>query len=480
MDKAKSNLRKKLRIILAVALIIYMGAALYAFISLSELDNLDTRELTYNKVRVLVNGILHDIENNYSKIIGDHDDNEHRDVILSKLEGIDGKLEVIGLDGRVYFHWAEENIHDAEVFRDIRTYIQYDSSYSIQNEQYLKFSFPIIYNGQQRLIAVFELPKALFYEDIAGKDFYFFIPIFIVLLLAFMIMVYFFIKINKGVLNPLQKLSSSVKEIGRGNLDSPIYISSGTEIDEFCRDFDFMRQELKDAKAKQKELENAQKELIASISHELQTPVSCIKANVEGILDGIVTNEEMMKRYLNAIKERSDSLSKLINDLLIHSMQQLQKLKIEKRECYSKQLFERVHRQLYSRFDQTKVSFQVEADIPDVLINVDEGRIEQVILNLVQNAEKYAPEDAKITLRYSLEDQHIWISIIDNGFGIAPEELPHIFEKFYRGEKTREKVMGAGLGLSICKYIVEQHGGTIKAKSTENHGSEFVFSIPIV
>ena len=481
MDKTKNRLRKKLSLFIICALILYSVIAIFAYISLSAFFELDTGEIMYNKVRVLVNGTILNIENNYTEVINDTENNEWKEAILAELETLNGELELLGLDGKVLLHFENGIIYYNNIIRDIKTYIHYDSSYSIENERHLKFTFPIVHDGQQKLIAVFQLPKELFFEDQKNAEFInMTISIFIVFVVSFLIMLFFLMKIRKGVLDPLNKLSLSVKEISQGNLDHAVSISPKNEVEEFFRDFDLMRQELKDAKARQKELEFANKELIASISHELKTPVTCIKANIEGILGGIVKNEEMMNRYLIGIKDRTDSLAKLIDDLLSHSMQQLQKLRIEKKECYSKKLFEKINTTVESKLKPMRIRFQVLGEVPDVLVNIDELRIEQVILNLIENAGKYSSQDALITIRYSLDDKNIWIAVTDNGCGITPEELTYIFDKFYRSEKVKGIAQGSGLGLSICKYIIEQHGGIIKANSTENVGSEFIFSIPLV
>ena len=479
MDRLNGHFRKHVIIVLVTLLILYLGVALYTFLSLWTSGQLDTRDLAYNQARVLLNPILVDIENNYQQMTVD-DQHDIPDMMLAKIEAIDGSLEVIGLDGRVYFHSSEENMQEATVYRDLRTDLHYDLSFASQNQDQLRFSFPIIVDGEQRLIAIFELPETLFRETLSGRERYPVILVFALLTVSYLAVLMVFIKVNKGILKPIQKLSSFAHEISRGHYDASISISDGTDIDELFRDFDFMRQEIKNAKTRQQELAIAHKELIASISHDLQTPVACIKANVEGILDGIVTNEAMMTRYLTGIKERSDSLSRLIQDLMTHAVQQLHKMKMDIGECYSKKVLENIFQQLASLTRQNDKQLQVDGDIPDVLIAIDPGRIEQVLMNLVQNAEKYSSHDAKITLRCQLDETSLIISVIDSGPGIAPEEMPFVFDKFYRGKHVRDHTEGTGLGLSICQYIIEQHGGTITAKSNEDGGSTFMFTLPLV
>ena len=479
MDRFNCHFRKNVIFVLVTLFFLYLGVALYTFLSLRASSQLDTRELAYNQARVLLNPILLDIENNYQQMTDD-DQYEIREMTLSRIEAIDGSLEIIGLDGRVYFHSSDESIRDAYVYRDLKTDLHYDLSFASQNQERLRFSFPIVFDGQQRLIAIFELPENLFRESLAGRERYPVLLVFALLSLSYLIVLVFFIKVNKGILKPIQKLSSFVHEISRGHYDASISISDGTEIDELFRDFDFMRQEIKNAKIRQQELAIAHKELIASISHDLQTPVACIKANVEGILDGIVTSEAMMKRYLTGIKERSDSLSRLIRDLMTHAVQQLHKMKIDIRECYSKKVLVNIFLQLTSLTRQNGMQLLIDDDIPDVLIAIDPGRIEQVLMNLVQNAAKYSPHGAKIILRCRLDEASLLISVIDNGPGIAPEEMQFIFDKFYRGKNASDHTEGTGLGLSICQYIIEQHGGTITAKSNEDGGSTFLFTLPLV
>lgn len=286
--------------------------------------------------------------------------------------------------------------------------------------------------------------------------------------------------ISKSILKPLKELDVATSNIANGNLDFEINYYKGDELGRFCRAFDTMRKKLKESLEKQVQDEKLKKELIASISHDLRTPISSIKGYVEGLQDGVPKDKEMFDRYLFVIKSKSDYLDHLIDDLFQFSQMELDKMNMDIKEYNSQDLIEDILENYKLEFKNSDIDFEIEYPLPSIPVKVDKYRISQVIDNLIGNATEYIKNSGKIKAGSVIMDDYLKVYIKDNGEGILEEDLPMIFERFYRGEKSRSRDYGgAGLGLSICKYIVDRHKGNIWVDSKKGKGSTFYFTIPI-
>jgi len=286
--------------------------------------------------------------------------------------------------------------------------------------------------------------------------------------------------ISSSILKPLRQLNSATENILEGNLDFQIQYNQRDELGRFCKTFDLMRKKLKESLEAQEKSERAKKEMLASISHDFRTPISSIKGYVEGLQDGLAEDEETFLKYLKIIKDKTDKLDYLIDEFFNISQMEVGKItfnfEIEDSEILFKEIFNNIE------FDikNCGIKLEIEDHLPEVPIRVDRGRIEQVIDNLIDNAKRYIGKEGKIKIGIVQEDKKIIVYISDNGAGIDKKDLPFIFDKFYRGEKSRSsKYGGAGLGLSICKYLIDAHGGEIWVESEKGKGSTFYFSLPV-
>lgn len=287
------------------------------------------------------------------------------------------------------------------------------------------------------------------------------------------------IYISRTILNPLKEIYTATEEMTEGNLDYEIFYRKKDEIGRFINGFNLMRSHLKQSLATQRQYEQNRKELIATISHDLRTPLQSIKGYVEGINDGIVQNEKMKKRYLEVILSKTEQLDRLIEDLFEFSKIDLDHLVMEKRLVNSEDYFSNLFWDEEMDIKRKTVEFILTKPIPSVLINIDPIRIQQVITNLLDNAVRYGGTIIKVKISEDLSTKTLKILIKDNGNGIAKEDIPNIFDLFYRGEKSRSRELGGtGLGLSIGKSIIEAHNGTINVESQEGKGSVFIIKIP--
>ncbi|RLQ93839.1 sensor histidine kinase [Falsibacillus albus] len=286
---------------------------------------------------------------------------------------------------------------------------------------------------------------------------------------------------TKPVERSIHLLAKESQEIAKGNFDRKLPVEGPFEIKELTNRFNQMSERLNEAFFQIKQSEMSRKELVANISHDLRTPMSSIKAFVSAIQDGVVEDEETFKQYLKTIVLETERLDQLIQQLFQLSLLDSGAIKLQKEEInideFLLSVFE--HEQIHLQKKKIELNIDLPNQIPK--IDVDKSYFEKVLFNLLDNAIRFSPVNGVIDIKVQpVKDKELLISIRDHGEGISEEELPHIFERMYRVEKSRNQQFGgAGLGLAIAKTIVERHGGTIMAESKVKKGSIFSIIIPI-
>ncbi|SDJ61941.1 HAMP domain-containing protein [Salimicrobium halophilum] len=286
--------------------------------------------------------------------------------------------------------------------------------------------------------------------------------------------------ISRTILTPLKQIYKATEEMRDGNLDYPIRYRRKDEIGRFIQGFDYMRQHLKESSVKQQQYEESRKELIASISHDLRTPLSSIKGYVEGLRDGIVRDEEKKRHYLQVIHDKTTHLDHLIEDLFEFSKMEVDQLPMDKEVVNASDYFKDLLHNYQAELIDQHVQVTYTENIDSVSILIDPLRLSQVMNNLLENAVRYGSDRIWIDVHSDQNRRELVVRIADNGQGIEEEDLSYIFTSFYRAEKSRTTEKGgSGLGLSIVKYIVKAHGGDIQVDSEEEKGSTFVFTIPL-
>jgi len=228
------------------------------------------------------------------------------------------------------------------------------------------------------------------------------------------------------------------------------------------------------------ELEEIMLTFVSNVSHELRTPLTCIKGYAETLLEGALDDTELAKRWMNVIYEEAGRLERLIHDLLDLSMIEAHQVEMRFGEVDLVGLLRHTANVLQPH-GKAKGNISIELQAPDnaPLWRGDEDRLSQVVLNLVDNAIKYSPPDGTVTVALSFSRERACIEVIDRGTGIPEEELPRIFERFYRVEKgSSARFGGRGLGLSIAMHIVEAHGGELQVESKLREGTRFRILLP--
>lgn len=286
--------------------------------------------------------------------------------------------------------------------------------------------------------------------------------------------------IYRGVAIPLGKMKIATQNIKEGNLDFELEVETDDEIGQLCRDFEEMRMRLKESSSEKVEYDKRSKELISNISHDLKTPITAIKGYVEGIMDGVADTPEKMDRYIKTIYNKANEMDTLINELTLYSKIDANRIPYNFSTISVNNYFDDCAADLKIELESRGILFNyvnfVEGDIK---IIADAEQLKRVISNIISNSAKYMDKvEKRINLQVKDVGDFVQIEIEDNGKGIGAKELPNIFERFYRTDTSRNSMTGgSGIGLSIVKKIVEEHGGKIWATSKEGTGTILYFVI---
>lgn len=281
--------------------------------------------------------------------------------------------------------------------------------------------------------------------------------------------------IYKRILVPLDKMRIATKKIADGNFDYELDEKDFVEIPFLYNDFEKMRIKLKENEEEKVLSENASRELVSNISHDLKTPLTAIRGYVEGILDGVASSPQKVRDYLTTIYNKTNDMTKLIDELLYYSRVSGNEFSYNFEKTNVKEFFDNYVKDLYLELDTIKINFSYSANVDaDTVIDIDREQIKRALNNIVANAVKYMDkEDPEIHFRVKETMDAINIRISDNGRGIDEKDLPHIFERFYRSDASRNtKLGGSGIGLSIVKKVIENHEGSVVAISKSGVGTD--------
>ena len=282
-----------------------------------------------------------------------------------------------------------------------------------------------------------------------------------------------------GIISRLRQLNKAAENIRDGNLDFSIDTKGHDEISELSESFEAMRKRLQMNAQEKLDAEQEHRMLISNIAHDLKTPITAIKGYSEGILDGVADTPEKQERYLKTIYNKANEMNTLINELTLYSNIDTNKIPYNFHKLNVKDYFtdcmEELEMDLENQHMQLTFFNYVDED---TLMIADPEQLGRVIHNIIGNAIKYmrAEEPSFISMRIKDVGDFIQVEIEDNGKGISNKDLPYIFDRFYRADASRNSAAGgSGIGLSIVKKIIEDHGGKIWATSKENVGTVMYF-----
>jgi signal transduction histidine kinase len=274
-------------------------------------------------------------------------------------------------------------------------------------------------------------------------------------------------------------LCLGARRIAAGDFSTRVHLTEIDELSEVAEAFNFMGDELQKSFARQRELEQSRRDLTAAVSHDLRTPLTSIRAMIEALADGVVTEPQTVQRYYGTIRSQIQNLSGLINDLFELSQLETGQIQLAVEAVNMNDLLSDVLESMQAQAGAKGISLKgiFSEDLP--IIKGELNKIQRVIYNLVQNAIRHTPTGGSISLATQAAPEGVQVEVADTGEGITPEDLPHIFEQFFRSEKSRSRETGgAGLGLAIAKRIIEAHHGRIWVESQVGKGTRFSFILP--
>lgn len=462
-----------------IQLLIFVVFGIGIFFSIKRLDEWKNREgIYYNQARLLTADKKKLLEKEMKS-------GEFQGMMRDKEEI---PAVVVDLEGKVLFSEKEEYAPGDVV--DINEIIQQDQSFFQKEEQTIKIAFSLKEQEKVCGFAVFWLDKTSLGEESPQKETAFlFLPVLLSMGIVFPVLSAFLYYTKKRIIEPVEEMVISTKAIVEGDYQVQVLkAESGrllsNDIEKLSYHFELMRDELKEKAWREERLKRSQKELMTCISHDFKTPIAIIKAYGEGIRDGIYgDDEEKIKKFAAIIVSKTENLTKMIGDLMEHFHAELNRLKICKTEQYIKEFFDGLALEFRQLAKNHHMEFIYVNHAPDVMLSYDENRLSQVFSNLVDNSIKYGREQGGSIL-FSVElpagKNCLLIKVADNGKGIDGADIPFVFEKFYRGEKSRNtRAPGSGLGLAICKYIIDHHGGEISLESRKDGGTTFFVTLPI-
>ncbi|NIK67434.1 HAMP domain-containing sensor histidine kinase [Paenibacillus sp. BK720] len=339
----------------------------------------------------------------------------------------------------------------------------------------IAFRYPDGHNGQMLLLRRYDVVPPL-WRPIGTLIFIAFIG------LSSLILTYY---VSRSIIRPIHALKTAALQIKDGDLSQKVVVRSKGEVGQLAAAFEAMRIQLKESIDQSLQYEENRKQLLSHISHDLKTPISAIKGYVEGIMDGIANTDEKRQRYMETIYHKANDMDQLIDELFLFSKLDLHKVAFDFKTIDSVKYLE--HYLEEQRFDLeksgVKLSFQSPPGV-QLLIAADPDKLGRVLTNILNNSEKYMgqlPESAekRVTVSVREKGSDVLVAIEDTGPGIEKEDLPYIFDRFYRAEQSRNsETGGSGLGLAIVKQIIEGHGGTVWAENVEGGGARFCFQLP--
>lgn len=278
--------------------------------------------------------------------------------------------------------------------------------------------------------------------------------------------------ILRSVMKPLNSLTNAARAMADGQFDVRVPdVRSTREVKELSSAFNTMADELS-------AVEDSRREFVANVSHELRSPITAISGYIEGMLDGTIP-EDGREKYLAIVSDESKRLSRLIGELLALSRLERDDAALDYTDFDICDLLERVFLRRSGDLEKHTLDVDCDFDPEPCPVHADMARIDQVLVNLIDNAIKFTPDGGKITLRVRADGGLCTVTVADNGVGILPEDRPRVFERFFTADRAHTSGKGTGLGLSICQRIMEMHGQKLTLLDTET-GAAFAFTLVAV
>ncbi len=273
----------------------------------------------------------------------------------------------------------------------------------------------------------------------------------------------------RSQIRPIKEIDNAVREFTKGDLSRRVELHCGGELERLGSSINRMAGELS-------QLEDSRRNFVAAVSHELRSPMTCMRGYVDAMLDGTIAPQDMPK-YLAIVRDETNRLTDLVRDLLDMSRLESGKFPLQISPFDANEMIRRILINFEPRIEEKHIEVRVDFDAEQRYVSGDGNRINQVLSNLVDNALKFMSDGGALTVKTRLSDKSVLFTVQNDGEVIAAKDLPHIFERFYKADKAHTSGMGTGLGLAICKMIIQEHGSEIQVHSVPGD-TAFEFSLP--
>ncbi|HCO92333.1 MAG TPA: sensor histidine kinase, partial [Phycisphaerales bacterium] len=285
--------------------------------------------------------------------------------------------------------------------------------------------------------------------------------------------------VSRSITLPIRQMQETAQQIAKGDFGKRVRIKSRDELGELAKSFNTMADELQHQMENLRRMDRMRTDFVANVSHELKTPLTLIRGYIETLEDRAMDDKKAATKFISIIKEHADRLANIVNDLLSLSELELSDDSVHKTEFDLKEIIDEISLGFGHALADKKQMLTVSSQGGDLTIRADHDKIEQVFVNLIDNAVKYTKESGCIELSLVELDREVCVTVQDNGIGIPREHRERIFERFYRVDKARSRDLGGtGLGLSIAKHIVLAHNGKISIESEFNKGTKISVILP--
>jgi len=293
---------------------------------------------------------------------------------------------------------------------------------------------------------------------------------------------FFSLLVARSVSNRLQPIRDSIGGLAAGDLRTRVEVSGGDELAALAKDINTLATKLEATEEQRSALDRERRELTTAISHDLRTPLASLRAMVEALDDGVVDDAEGVSRYYGTMRREIDRLSRMIDDLFELAQIDAGALRLSRVPVDIREIAADVADAMQGQAKQNEIEITLECVDKLPMLSLDGARMERAVANLVRNAVEHTPPGGRVDIRIAQTSNFIELSVSDSGPGIAPQDLPHVWERFYRGDKSRRRADengdGAGLGLAIVRGIVEAHGGGAAVASSAGEGATFTMRLP--
>jgi len=408
----------------------------------------------------------------------------------------DIQLQVSLVDGTIVYDNSEWGREDSHKMNLSRIQPRFDLDYGLRISENTLFPYhlalPLFASDTQSVIgyAQFHLPAEVLNPLLPAKRPWT-VLLYILLTMGTILILYVAVLVGRRLyrdyIKPINELKLCAEAILQGDYEQRAEWERNDEVGELYAVFDQMRTEIRDLNVKQMAQSQSHKELISNLSHDLKTPLSTVKAYMEAMLGGLASDAASRENYMQIALAHLNKMTVLLDDLLFHELRGLAQLSVHPQEQYAEPILTPILQSMSHYIRTMGVRCEWNEQIPNVLIRIDAVRIEQVISNLVINALKHTKQGGVIRLSVSeaVDSSALEITVSDTGSGISPADMPFIFERNYQGGTSRHSdarsglQTGVGLGLSICKQIIDDHEGAISFRSREQEGTTFCVTLPL-